>query len=66
MDIGDEAIATIVNRLRFGSRPMGDYVKKKKKNVDSMPLFDENSFSDSFEKSETPTNNINYDLFEEI
>lgn len=66
VDIGDEAIATIVNRLRFGSRPMGDYVKKKKKNVDSMPLFDENSFSDSFEKSETPTNNINYDLFEEI
>ena len=66
VDIGDEAIATIVNRLRFGSRPMGDYVKKKKKNVDSMPLFDENSFSDSLEKSETPTNNINYDLFEEI
>lgn len=66
VDIGDEAIATIVNRLRFGSKPMGDYVKKKKKNVDTMPLFDENNFSDSFEKNETVMNNITYDLFEEI
>jgi len=66
VDIGDEAIATIVNRLRYGSKPMGDYVKKKKKNVDTMPLFDDNSFSDSFEKNETAMNNITYDLFEEI
>lgn len=66
VDIGDEAIATIVNRLRFGSKPMGDYVKKKKKNVDAMPLFDEKSFSDSSEKNETAMNNITYDLFEEI
>ena len=66
VDIGDEAIATIVNRLRYGSKPMGDYVKKKKKNVDTMPLFDDNSFSDSLEKNETAMNNITYDLFEEI
>ena len=66
VDIGDEAIATIVNRLRFGSKPMDDYIKKKKKNVDAMPLFDETNFSDSFEKNETVTNNITYDLFEEI
>ena len=66
VDIGDEAIATIVNRLRFGSKPIGDYVKKKKKNVDTMPLFDENNISDSFEKNEIEMNNITYDLFEEI
>jgi adenine-specific DNA-methyltransferase len=29
-DNSNEAIAAIVNRLRFGSRPMGDYVTKKK------------------------------------
>lgn len=66
VDIGDEAIATIVNRLRFGSRPMGDYVKKKKKKSDTMPLFDDNSFSGSLEKCETTMCNITYDLFEEI
>ena len=66
VDIGDEAISTIVNRLRFGSKPMGDYVMKKKKNVDTMPLFDENSFSTSSERNETAMNNIAYDLFEEI
>lgn len=29
IDNGKEAIATIVNRLRFGSQPMGDFVTKK-------------------------------------
>lgn len=66
VDIGDEAIATIVNRLRFGSKPMGDYVKKKKKDIDTMTLFDDLYFSDSFEKNETAMKNITYDLFEEI
>ena len=33
VDIGDEAISTIVNRLRFGSKPMGDYVMKKRKTL---------------------------------
>lgn len=66
VDIGDEAIAAIVNRFRFGSRPMGDYVKKKKKKSDTMPLFDDNSFSDSLEKCKTAMCNITYDLFEEI
>jgi len=66
VDIGDEAIATIVSRLHFGSRPMGDYVKKKKKSIDSMPLFDENNFSKGCEKNGTAMSNITYDLFEEI
>ena len=66
VDIGDEAIATIINRLRSGSKPMGDYVKKKKKYVDTIPLFDEIIFSDCFEKNETAMNMITYDLFEEI
>jgi adenine-specific DNA-methyltransferase len=30
IDNSSEAINAIVNRLRFGSRPMGDYVRKKK------------------------------------
>ena len=30
IDKSNEAIATIVNRLRFGSRPMGDFVTKKR------------------------------------
>ena len=66
VDIGDEAIATIVNRLRSGSKPMGDYVKKKKKNVDTMTLFDEITFSGSIEENKTVMNIITYDLFEEI
>lgn len=30
IDNSNEAITTTVNRLRFGSRPMGDFVKKKR------------------------------------
>jgi adenine-specific DNA-methyltransferase len=30
IDNSEEAIATTLNRLRFGSRPMGDYVSKKR------------------------------------
>ncbi len=30
IDNSEEAISAIVNRLRFGSRPMGDYVTKKR------------------------------------
>jgi adenine-specific DNA-methyltransferase len=30
VDNSEEAISAIVNRLRFGSRPMGDYVTKKR------------------------------------
>jgi hypothetical protein len=30
IDNSNEAISAIIGRLRFGSRPMGDYVKKKR------------------------------------
>ena len=67
-DIGDEAIATIVNRFKNGSHPMGDYVKKKRsKQQMVMALFDE---EDDFEDVETENNDmdnvVTYDLFEEI
>ena len=41
-------------------------MQKKKKKSDTMPLFDDNSFSGCLEKCETAMRNITYDLFEEI
>lgn len=59
VDIGDESIKTIENRFVHGSKPMGDYVKKRKKNNESPSLFDEeciNNVSDI-------DINTKYDLF---
>lgn len=40
VDIGEEAIDTIIDRFKNGSKPMGDYVKKKTKQTTDMLLFD--------------------------
>lgn len=64
VDIGDEAIATIIERFKHGSKPMGDYVKKKPKKQLAMALFDDDDFAeDEIEKEEN--NEIAYDIFVE-
>ena len=68
VDIGDEAISTITERFKNGSKPMGDYVKKKKRVSIVMNLFEEEktistskTVNDSVGKSL-----VTYDLFKEI
>ena len=63
VDIGDEAISTITERFKNGSKPMGDYVKKKKKSQTTMDLFE----NDEVEISSETLNKglITYDLFTE-
>lgn len=63
VDIGDEAILTITERFKNGSKPMGDYVKREKKMPDEMNLFAEDTIS----ASETVNKSlVTYDLFKEI
>lgn len=48
VDIGDESIQTIQNRLENGTKPMGDYVSKKKQLTNMIPsLFDDEPQEDS-------------------
>ncbi len=61
-DIGDEAIRTIQDRFRHGSRPMGDYVKKKGKTQAVPGLFDSEVSAETVCQSE---NSITYDMFQE-
>ena len=61
-DIGDEAIRTIQDRFLNGSRPMGDYVKKKRKAQTAPGLFDEETPTETVCQSE---NVVTYDMFEE-
>ena len=68
VDIGDESISTITERFKNGSKPMGDYVKKKKRVPIVMNLFEEEktistskTVNDSVGKSL-----VTYDLFKEI
>lgn len=63
VDIGDEAISTIVNRFKYGSRPMGDYVSKRVKTTGDnvLDLFDETSV-----QQPTVNTNISFDLLEEM
>lgn len=63
VDIGDEAISTITERFKNGSRPMGDYVKKKREKPTTMDLFGgEEAISVSESANKSP---ITYDLFKE-
>ena len=60
----NEAIATIIERFKHGSKPMGDYVKKKPQKQLAMALFDDDDFAeDEIEKEEN--NEIAYDIFVE-
>lgn len=67
VDIGDESIATIMNRFKNGSQPMGDYVKKKTaKQTMTIPLFAENgepAMDEDNAINSCPT--TSFDLFEE-
>lgn len=65
VDIGEEAISAITKRFKIGSRPMGDYVKKKTvSQQNSMDLFGMINFEKEPEESEPK--NILYDMFEKI
>ena len=64
VDIGDEAITTIIERFKHGSKPMGDYVKKNTKKQLAVALFDDDDFGeDEIEMEED--NDIAYDIFVE-
>ena len=67
IDIGDEAIATIINRFKNGSRPMGDYVKKKAKpQAMTISLFNENEIGyKEQDESNRSYSSVSFDLFEE-
>lgn len=57
-DIGEESIRTIENRFKHGTRPMGDYTRKKEQ---SLSLFEEKR-----DENETTVNpKVSYDLFTE-
>lgn len=62
VDIGDESIRTIKHRFQNGSKPMGDYTKKKE-STDSPTLFDVPS---STIQEQTAFPNVEYDFYEEI
>ena len=62
VDIGDEAISTIIDRFKHGSKPMGDYVKKKPQQQLAMALFGDEDFE---EEDSMTLDTISYDLFEE-
>lgn len=68
VDIGDEAIATITDRFKNGSKPMGDYVKKKAKQQMAMALFGDNDLEDQICDNNTGKDHyfVTYDFFEEI
>lgn len=62
VDIGDEAISTIRSRFKNGSKPMGDYVKKKAGSQRAKDLFEN---EDGCDKTGTELiKDITYDLFE--
>lgn len=60
-DIGDEAISTITERFKNGSKPMGDYVKKNKKAPAAMDWFGEEKTISIQETVNKPS--VTYDLF---
>lgn len=73
VDIGDEAIRTIQNRFINGSRPMGDYVKKRdktKRTPSALALFGDEVFEDEACQVEMKCYYddiiIRYDMFEEL
>lgn len=66
VDIGDEAITTIMNRFRNGSKPMGDYVKKKSKQQATPLLFGEDDCEESNNALISGCRSISFDVFEEV
>jgi len=67
IDIGDEAVTTIINRFKNGSKPLGDYVKKKAKpQTMTISLFGEEG-TEQIEQTESKVlaSIVSFDLFEE-
>lgn len=67
IDIGDEAIATIINRFKNGSKPMGDYVKKKAQpQAMTISLFGEERMEqEEHVASKEFSSPVSFDLFDE-
>lgn len=65
VDIGDEAISTIKNRFKNGSKPIGDYVKKKSKQQVAPELFMEEEDLISDGSLSNGHHSISFDCFEE-
>ncbi len=67
VDIGEEAISAIRNRFKNGSKPMGDYVKKKDTVQISPSLFRDDDFIEMKENSASHRfGKTTYDIFEEV
>lgn len=67
IDIGHEAVTTIINRFKNGSKPLGDYVKKKSKpQTMTISLFGEEG-TGQIEQTESKAlaSSVSFDLFEE-
>ena len=65
VDSGEEAISTIQNRFKNGSKPMGDYVKKKSKAQTSPGVFGEDVFEMLEDTSSHQCSKTTFDIFEE-
>ena len=67
VDIGDEAIETIKKRFKHGSKPMGDYVGKRKVSQQQLDVFDccddEQVKADRDDKEDSM---VNYDFYEDL
>lgn len=67
VDIGDEAISTIKNRFKNGSKPMGNYVKKKSKQEETTPLlFGEDDCKEGENTFTSRCSSTSFDVFEEV
>lgn len=72
VDIGEESINVIKNRFAKGSKPLGDYTKKKNKRMDNNPsLFDscdigENTTFSEYNENNRESINVEFQLFEAI
>lgn len=66
VDIGEEAITTIIERFKNGSKPMGDYVNKKAALQRNMDLFEKEEDAQDDKPIKNAFQNITYDLFEEM
>lgn len=64
VDIGDESIKVIQERFLHGTKPMGDYVQRKRENTELLSLFDNSDVN--FSPADEMCQKIEYQLFEEI
>lgn len=67
-DIGDESIRIIQDRFQNGTKPIGDYVSKKRENkkYTTRSLFDDTSFDKKDDSNLGLNLKVDFQLFEEI